>query len=561
MNGLMMDYPLTLRTLFERGGRFFPDREIVSRLPDRSIHRTNYGEFTERVQKLANALLRMGMRPGDRVATLAWNHSRHLEAYFAVPLAGGVLHTLNPRLSPSDLGFIASDAEDTILLVDDVLLAAWAKFRGACSVRHTVVWSNGAAVPDGMHDYEALLAAEPSSFDGPRLEENQAAALCYTSGTTGKPKGVLYSHRALVLHTLVTAMPDCTNLSQREVVMAVVPMFHANAWGVPYGCTMLGAKQVLPGPHLDAESLLDLVERERVTWTAGVPTIWLGILQALDREPKRWDVSCLREMMVGGSAVPQAMIEGFQERHGIRIVHGWGMTELSPVGSICRLTREAEERPKEERYRVLARQGLPLPFVEMRVVSDQGIAPRDGQTMGELQVRGPWVVGAYFNGPAQDDKFTEDGWFRTGDVATIEPDGYLRITDRSKDLIKSGGEWISSVDLENALMGHPAVKEAAVVAMKHPKWDERPVACVVLKDGTRATEDELREHLRPLFASWWIPDAFIYMSEIPRTTTGKFLKSALREQVAKLIEVGEQRPRAGIDGGSPSVVADATTQP
>ncbi len=531
MDGLMMDFPLTLGHVFERVGHYFPATEIVSRQPDKSIHRTTYGEFHRRTQKLANALLRLGVRPGDRVATLGWNHSRHLEAYFAVPLAGAVLHTLNPRLHPADLTYIVNHADDQVLLVDDVLLPAWERFRHDIHPRHVVVWAHGQPAPEGTLDYEQLLEPELASFAIPRIEESQAAAICYTSGTTGKPKGVVYSHRALVLHSLGSALPDGIGASFSDVFLPVVPMFHANAWGVAYTAAMVGAKLVLPGPHLDPASLLQLVASERVTVAAGVPTVWLAVLDALDRAPKAYDTSSLRLMAVGGSAAPQAMIEGFEKRHGLHVLHAWGMTETTPVGTVCRLKPHLQKLPEAERFRLRATQGLPLPFVEVRVIGDDGPVPPDGKSMGELHVRGPWVARSYFQNPAEADKFTMDGWFRTGDIVTVDAEGYVRITDRTKDLIKSGGEWISSVDLENALMGHPAVKEAAVIGVPHPKWSERPVACVVLKEGSKATEKELREYLEPLFARFWLPDSFVFMGQIPRTAVGKFLKSALREQL------------------------------
>jgi fatty-acyl-CoA synthase len=532
MDGLMMDHPLTIVDLFERAGRYFPTREIVSRRPDKSLQRSTYADFHARVLKLANALRRLGLEPGDRVATLAWNHGRHLEAYFAVPLAGGVLHTINPRLSPADLAYIVNDADDRFMLVDDVLLPVWERFRHECKVRHQIVWANGHETPPGLVDYEGLIAPEVPSFAFPRIEESQAAGLCYTSGTTGRPKGVLYSHRALVLHSLVIALPDALGLGQADVVMPVVPMFHVNAWGLPFACTMVGAKQVFPGPHLDPASLLDLVQQEGVTLTAGVPTIWLGILEALDKKPKGWNTSSLRSLIVGGAAAPQSMIEGFEKRHGLHVLHAWGMTEMTPVGTVSRLKTNLRDAPEAERYRMRATQGLPVPLVQVRVVDEAGNpAPADGATMGELHVRGPWIAKSYYRNPAEADKFTMDGWFRTGDVVTVDREGYVRITDRSKDLIKSGGEWISSVELENALMGHPGVKEAAVVAVKHPKWDERPVACVVLREGAKVTENELREYLEPRFARYWLPDAFVFMDQIPRTGVGKFQKSALRERL------------------------------
>jgi fatty-acyl-CoA synthase len=531
MDGLMMDFPLTLTHIFERVGRYFPKVEIVSRRPDKSIHRTSYGEFHKRVQKLANALLRLGVKPGDRVATLAWNHERHLEAYFGVPLTGAVLHTLNPRLSPADLTYIMNHAEDQVLLVDDVLLPAWERFKHDVHPKHVVVMGHGQPMPEGTLDYEQLIAPELPTCSFPRLEENQAAGICYTSGTTGRPKGVVYSHRALVLHSLASALPDSLGLSQGDVMMPVVPMFHVNAWGLPFTATMIGTKQVFPGPHLDPASLLGLIAEEKVTFTAGVPTIWLGILEALEKNPKGWDTSSLKAMVVGGSAAPQAMIEAFEKRHGLRVLHAWGMTETTPLGTVSRLKPHLEKLPEADRYRVRATQGVAVPLVEVRVVGEQGPVAWDGRSMGELHVRGPWIARSYFQNPAEADKFTMDGWFRTGDIVTMDAEGYMRITDRSKDLIKSGGEWISSVDMENALMGHPAVKEAAVVGLPHPKWGERPVACVVLKEGSKATPNELREYLEPLFAKFWLPDSFVFLQQIPRTAVGKFLKSALREQL------------------------------
>ncbi len=529
MDGLMMDLPLTLLHAFDRAGRYFGKTEIVWRRPDKTVQRSNYAEFHRRAQKLANALSRLGVKPGDRVATLAWNHGRHLEAYFGIPVAGAVLHTLNPRLSVQDLAYIINHAEDTVVLVDDVLWPLWERIRPEVKPRHVIVWGHGQPAPEGALDYEQLIEPELSDFSPPRIEENQAAGLCYTSGTTGRPKGVLYSHRSLLLHSLASALPDAVGLSQHDSVLPVVPMFHVNAWGLPFSCTLVGAKQVFPGPHLDPASVLGLLSEERVTLTAGVPTVWLGMLEALDKNPGRWDLKALRAMIVGGSAAPQAMIEGYEKRHGLRVIHAWGMTEMSPVGTVCRPREEG--LPEPEKFRLRALQGTPVPLVDVRAVGENGEVPWDGKSMGELHVRGPFIARSYFGNAAEADKFTMDGWFRTGDVVTIDPDGYVRIADRSKDLIKSGGEWISSVDLENALMGHPAVKEAAVIAIAHPKWSERPVACVVLKEGAKASDEELREWLEPRFAKYWLPDAYVRLQQIPRTATGKFLKAALREQL------------------------------
>ena len=532
MNGLMMDFPLTLVHLFERVGAYFPSTELVTRRPDKTLHRTNYGEWHRRVQKLANALVKLGVKPGDRVATLGWNTARHLEAYFAVPLTGAVIHTVNPRLSPQDLAYIVNHADDQVILVDDVLVPVYEKFAKDVHPKHVVVMGHGAAPPPGMLDYEQLIEAEAASFAIPRIEEGQALGLCYTSGTTGQPKGVLYSHRAVVLHSLVSALPDALGLAADDVMMPVVPMFHVNAWGLPFTAVMTGTKQVFPGPHLDPASLLGLVQDEKVTLTAGVPTIWLAILEALDKAPKAWDTSTLKAMIVGGAAAPQSMIEAFDKRHRLKVLHAWGMTETAPVGSVGRLKPHLNALPEADRFRLRAMQGLAVPFVEMQALDEKGTpVPWDGESMGELHVRGPWIAKSYFKNPVEADKFTADGWFRTGDIATIDREGYMRIADRSKDLIKSGGEWISSVDLENALMGHPAVKEAAVVAVAHPKWGERPVACVVLREGASATPDDLRAFLEPRFAKFQLPDAFRFMAALPRTAVGKFLKSALRKEL------------------------------
>ena len=387
---------------------------------------------------------------------------------------------------------------------------------------------------------DALLEGAAGVPPGPEARyEREAACMCYTSGTTGRPKGVVYSHRAIVLHSLASAMTDGLAIGQREVLCPVVPMFHVNAWGLPFTATMVGCKQVLPGPHLDPESLLDLYVREGVTVSAGVPTIWMGILQALETEPDRWQLSGLR-MVVGGSAAPESMIRGF-DRHGLRVIHAWGMTEMTPLGTVSWLKRSIGELPEDQRYVYRAKQGLPVPLVETRIMGQTGEAPWDGQAMGELEVRGSWVASGYYQAPELTGKWSDDGWFRTGDVATIDPEGYVKITDRTKDLVKSGGEWISTVDLENALMGHPAVAEAAVIAAKHPKWDERPVAVVVVKEGATVTAGELRAFLEPKFAKFWLPDEFVFAKEVPRTAAGKFLKSALRQQYGGLL-IDQPRP-------------------
>jgi fatty-acyl-CoA synthase len=380
-------------------------------------------------------------------------------------------------------------------------------------------------------NYEALLAAsDPSRYVEPSFDEQTAAAMCYTSGTTGRPKGVLYSHRAVILHSFGQGLVDTLGVSESDTVFPIVPMFHVNAWGLPFTATLFGAAQVFPGPHLDAKSVLELLVRERVTLTAGVPTVWLGVLNELDQHPGEYDVSALRGIVIGGSAAPPAMIRGYKERHGLDIIHAWGMTEMTPLGTLCNLPSSLREAPVEEQFRYRAKQGTPLPFVEIRARTENGHAPWDGTTMGELEVRGPWVAAQYYNVSGSDERFTRDGWFRTGDIVTIDPSGCIELTDRAKDLVKSGGEWISSVALETALMGHPSVAEAAVVAVPHPKWDERPLAVVVLKPGAQATKEDLIAFLAPQFAKWWLPDAVEFAPEIPRTSVGKFKKSLLRDQ-------------------------------
>lgn len=530
MNGTMMNYPLTLVPILERAGKLFGRVEIVSRRPDKSLHRYTYGDFYRRARALAEVLQKAGLRPGDRVATLMWNHYAHLEAYFAVPVAGGVVHTLNLRLHPADLAYIINHAQDRFLIVDDLLLPLYEKLKDKVSLeRVMVVPVTGGALAPNYENYEAFLAGADGQFHYPALDENQGAGLCFTSGTTGKPKGVVYSHRALVLHTLALALSDTLGIGQHDVTLAVVPMFHANAWGLPYAATLIGAKQVFPGPHLDAKSLLELFESERVTVSAGVPTVMLSILEALQADPGQWNLARGMRILVGGSAAPESMIRRF-DTLGLRVFHAWGMTETTPLGTVCTLKRYMEDWPDETKYEVRAKQGLPAPFMEVRAVNDAGEVPRDGKTRGELQVRGPWVAASYFNLSEEQGRWTPDGWFCTGDVVTIDAEGYVKIADRTKDLIKSGGEWISSVELETTLMGHPAVKEAAVIAAPHPKWLERPLAVVVLKDGAAATAEELRQFLSPRFAKWWLPDAFVFTDQIPRTSAGKFMKSTLREQ-------------------------------
>jgi fatty-acyl-CoA synthase len=520
IEGLTQDYQLTIPAILKRADQLYGQREIVTRRPDKTFHRYTYADFVSRTKKLAVALKSLGLESGDRVGTLAWNTYQHLEAYFGVPCSGGVLHTLNPRLHEDDLAYIANHAEDKVFMVDQPLLSAFESFREkAETIEHVIVFDYGdEPVPAGMISYEELL------------DERQAGALCYTSGTTGRPKGALYSHRGVVLHSLMSATGNAFSLSDNDVVLPVVPMFHVNAWGLPYTATLAGSKQVLPGQHLDPESLIEDYEQEKVSFTAGVPTVFLAMLQELDKEPGKHDLSALRSMVIGGAAAPKGVIKAYDERHGVNVIHAWGMTEMDPIGSVAHVTPEIKELSEDEQLDYKAKQGYPTPFVEIRVHGDDGPVPWDGETMGELEVRGPSIIKSYFNTEEGEDKFSEGGWFRTGDIVTIDQYGFIKITDRDKDLVKSGGEWISSVELENALMSHPAVSQAAVIAIPHEKWDERPLAAIVLKEGESATADDLKEHLKDEFANWWLPDAYEFVDEIPQTATGKFLKMKLREQ-------------------------------
>ena len=532
MRGTMMDFRLTLRTILERSGKIFPRVEIVSRKPDKSIVRTSYGEFYRRARRLAAALTKLGLKPGDRVASMMWNHSGHLEAFFGVPCAGGILHTLNLRLHPHEIASIAKHAGDRFLLIDDVLYPIYEKFREDIPFERVIVVPYGFhTVPEGFLNYEELLAAPGADFHYPAIDENDGAAMCFTSGTTGFSKGVIYSHRALVLHSFCCGLVEAFGMSEADTVLPVAPMFHANAWGIPYAATMLGARLVLPGPHVDPESILELMVNEKVTVACGVPTVWIAVLDALEKNPTRWKFHAPIRVLVGGTAPPVELIRRL-DRFGLRIKHLWGMTETTPIGTTGGLRTRMADWAEDKKYEVRSKQGWPAPFVEIRLMRPEGEAPWDGVTSGEIEIRGPWIAASYYQSPDQAHRWTDDGWFRTGDVATMDEDGYVKIVDRAKDLVKSGGEWISSVDLENALMGHPAVKEACVVGIPHPKWQERPLAAVVLKDGASATAEELRAFLAASFAKWQLPDAFVFLDSIPRTSVGKFKKIALREQFA-----------------------------
>ena len=553
MQTTMMNVPLSLNHLLERAGQLFHGNEIVSRLPDKSLRRHSYGDFYRRTRALGSSLQGLKLQKGERVATLCWNHHAHLECYFGIPAAGGVMHTLNLRLSPDELGWIADDAQDRFLIIDDVLLPLYQQFNHLHRFERVIVFPfSGAPVPAGFDDYEALLAgADPDHFTYAPHDENDPISMCYTSGTTGRPKGVAYSHRSTVLHSLVAALPDYTAVRNVDVVLPVTPMFHANSWGMPYIAVMLGAKLVFPGPHLHPDDLLDLMTQEPPTLALGVPTIWMTLIQTYDASLKpgspnagRWKLPKGMKSLVGGAAVPESLIRAF-DAHGIWIQQGWGMTETSPVATISYPRAELAGASADEKYRRAAQAGSTVPLVELRARGEDGQdQPWDGHSVGEIQVRGPFITGGYFSrdtdpgaplaagGVASpDDKFTADGWLRTGDVASVDDIGFVRISDRTKDLIKSGGEWISSVDVENALMAHPAVAEAAVIAIPDEKRSERPLACVVLKQGQPATADELNALLLQAgFAKWQLPERYEFIDAVPRTSTGKFWKLKLRER-------------------------------
>jgi fatty-acyl-CoA synthase len=533
MQGLMMDYPLTLTHFFERSRRLFPAKPVATRVPGQPLFRYTYADFADRVCRLAGALPGLGVGPGDRVGTFAWNSHRHLELYWAAPLSGAVLHTVNIRLSPRDIVYIVNHAGDTVLFVDASLWPVIEPLRSELrTVRRYVVLPDDAAasLPAGVPDYEGLLAAARPVTDWPRLDEGQAAGMCYTSGTTGHPKGVVYSHRAVFLHSMAVAMTDSLGLCERDVILHVVPMFHVNAWCIPYAGVMVGATQIFAGPAPQPRDIVELVQSERVTFVGAVPTVWIAVKELVEQEG--FDLSSIRCLPIGGSAAPRHLIELYEKKFGVPMTHAWGMTETTPLGTVSRLKSYMAAWPDEQRYAVRAKQGYPVAGVDIRAVDEQGQEVAwDGRTMGELQVRGPWVARSYYEQPEAAAQFTADGWFRTGDVVTIDPEGYIQITDRTKDLIKSGGEWISSLDMEGLLMAHPKVLEAAVIAVPHPKWIERPLACVVLRTEHRGavTAEELLDFLRPQVARWALPDAVVFVDAIPKTSVGKFDKKVLRQ--------------------------------
>jgi fatty-acyl-CoA synthase len=528
MLGLMMDYPLTLTHILERSAKIYPTREIAGRVPDGSIHRYTYIDFYRRVHRLAHVLASLGVEAGDRIGTLCWNSFRHLELYFAVPCAGCVLHTLNLRLAADQLAYIVNHAEDRVIFVDASLLPVLEAIRGALTtVRHVVVLDD----LEGAGDYEALLGAAPDdAYAWPRLDENTAAAMCYTSGTTGHPKGVVYSHRSLFLHSYGICMADTFALSERDTILQVIPMFHANGWGIPYAGIMTGSRLVFSGHQVHPADIAMLIETERVTFSSGVPTVFMTLYSHLETHPH--DISSLRLLVVAGAALPRQFVESYAKRYGVRVMLAWGMSEITPIATVTSLKSHLDSLPDEQRYDLLARHGFPLAGVDIRILGEDGKeVPWDGTTMGELQARGPWVAGDYYRDPQSSHQFM-DGWLRTGDVATIDAEGYIQIMDRTKDLVKSGGEWISSVDLENAIMAHPKVAEAAVIGVFHPKWQERPLACVAPLPEHKGgiTKEEILDFLAPRVAKWWLPDDVVFIEAVPKTSVGKFNKRALREQ-------------------------------
>ncbi|MDF1663951.1 MAG: long-chain fatty acid--CoA ligase [Planctomycetota bacterium] len=535
MLGLMMNFPLTIDRILEHARRLYPHREVITKLPNGEIHRQNYLQTYSRVKRMAKALGTLGVKEGDRVGTFAWNNYQHLELYYAIPGAGAVCHTLNIRLFPEQLTYIINHAEDKVIFIDATLLPLFEPIAGSLKgVEHFVIFNHGSDFKTTLPNvsfYEDLIDASDDDFEWVTKDENSAMGLCYTSGTTGEPKGALYSHRSMVLHTFGINQSSGLGTAETDAVLPVVPQFHAMAWGLPYACLMAGANLVMPGPHLKGPALLDLIDKEKVTVAAGVPSIWTDLYHTMKRCPEV-DTSSMRVLMVGGSAMPRALIEAYEKEKGINVLHAWGMTELSPLGTVCHLQSRHQHLSDSEKWDTKACQGTPVFGVETRIVDEENNEqPWDGKAVGELQVRGSWVIRQYYK-LEKSESFTDDGWFRTGDVATISPEGYMKLTDRVKDLVKSGGEWISSVELENALMAHDDVLEAAVIAVPDEKWAERPLAVVVRTEQGSVDSEGLRAFLAPNFAKFWLPDRFVFAPQIPKTSVGKFDKKRIRVQVA-----------------------------
>lgn len=538
MSGSMMQRPLLISSLIEHAARNFADTEIVSRTIESGagfeLHRYSYADAAKRAKRLANALTRLGIQGGQRVGTLAWNGYRHFELYYAVSGMGAVMHTINPRLFPEQIVYIGNHAEDQCLFFDLTFAPLVEKIAAQMpTIRHYVAMTDRQHMPavnlPNLHCYEDLLDAESEAFEWPDLPDTTASSLCYTSGTTGNPKGVLYSHRSTIYHTYAAMAADAFSITSRDAMLPVVPMFHVNAWGLPYIAAAAGAKLVLPGAALDGASLHRMFEQEGVTLSAGVPTVWMGLLNYVKSNNLKF--STFRETIIGGSACPRAMLESFERDFGVTVVHAWGMTEMSPLGTMCRLRAKHDSLAADEKFAIQSKQGCAIFGVEMKITDGDGHElPHDGKAFGDLMVRGPWIVERYFR---DEHSALRDGWFHTGDVATIDPDGYMQITDRSKDVIKSGGEWISSIDLENIAVAHPAVLEAAVIGVAHPKWDERPILIVIRKPDTSLTKEELLQFFQGKIAKWWMPEDVVFVDQLPHTATGKLLKTKLREDFKK----------------------------
>lgn len=537
MQGLMMDNELLISSILRHADLNFGDREIVSVTADNPLHRYTYGECFGRARQLANALSKMGLEAGDRIATLAWNDYRHLESYYAISGAGYVCHTVNPRLFPEQIAFIINHAEDRWVFVDLLVVPLVEKIaEHILGVEGFIIMTDDAHMPEtslkNARSYEALIGGESDEFEWPALDERTASALCYTSGTTGDPKGVLYDHRSTILHAFAAVSPSVMCLASSDCVLPVVPLFHVNAWGVPFAAVMAGCKLVFPGPKMgDGETLYELLEGEQVTLALGVPTVWLALLQYTSAAGKK--LNNLQRSIIGGAAVPESMVREFRDKHDVVVIQGWGMTEMSPLGTVSTIKAGMESLSPDELLALRAKAGRGIFGVEMRIVNDDGQElPWDGEAYGALQVRGPWICSDYFKLEGASDAHTDDGWFDTGDVATIDADGYMAITDRTKDVIKSGGEWISSIDVENTAMGHEAVAEAAVIGVPHPKWSERPLLVVIRAEGKEVERDDLLVWLEGKIAKWWIPDDVVFVDEIPHTATGKIKKIELRKQFA-----------------------------
>ncbi|MFZ2305943.1 MAG: 3-(methylthio)propionyl-CoA ligase [Rhodoferax sp.] len=533
MLGLMQSQQLLISSLIEFAERHHGEAEVVSRRVEGDIHRYTYKDVAQRARKIANALDKLNLAFSDRVATLAWNGYRHLELYFGVSGTGRVLHTLNPRLHPDQIVWIANHAEDQVMCFDMTFLPIIKAVHSRCTtIKHWIALCDADALPadsgiPGLRSYEEWIGSQSSEYQWPVFDENSASSMCYTSGTTGNPKAALYSHRSTMLHAYAVAMPDVMCVSARDSILPVVPMFHVNAWGIPYTAAMTGAKLVFPGPAMDGKSIYDLIENEKVSYAAGVPTVWQMMLSHMQTNQLRF--STLKRTVIGGSACPPAMITAFNDLYNVEVLHAWGMTELSPLGTLCTLKNKHLEMSAEEKMKVRLKQGRGIFGIDMKIVGDDGKElPWDGKAYGDLLVKGPWVISEYFKGEGGGSPLV-DGWFPTGDVATIDPDGYMQITDRSKDVIKSGGEWISSIDVENIAMAHPAVAMAACIGMKHPKWDERPIVAVVKKPGAEVTREELIAFYEGKTAKWQIPDDVVFVDAIPLGATGKMMKVKLRE--------------------------------